>query len=256
MSFLNSHDIRAECITSFTAYSKRDEIVEELMKEDTDIRFFYLTPEMAELKSYIIERMFDKFAISHVVVDEAHCIIDKSFRSSFDALRELRTKNQEVPFIALTTASRETIAKIIQKLGMAEEATIVEASSVRSNIFYDVIKLPAFGKIDFLRYMKRIIPEFEPLQPEKMPSGIIYCSTNETVEKICKTLAELSIPATTYYGTLQNRSSNYEAWSHQDVAIMVATTESFGLGIVNQCVKFVIHADLPKNLRSYYQVST
>lgn len=47
---------------------------------------------------------------------------------------------------------------------------------------------------------------------------------------------------------------NYDMWMSNEIPIMVATSESFGLGIVKPEVKFVIHTSAPSNLRAYYQV--
>lgn len=254
MCFLDQLGLRATCITGKTEYSERDIIEEELFSSNTNIKFFYMTPEMAGRKSHFFKRM----PISHVVIDEAHCVVDSiDFRPDFGTLREIRMNNKDVPFIALTTASPEIIDEIIVKLGMAgeEKVRIVRASSVRLNIFYEVIKLPEGGVFDFLRYIRRIDRDFEILRPETIPSGIIYCRTNDSVKEICGTLAELNIPATSYYGSLENRFDNYNLWMAHKVPIIVATSESFGCGVVKQDVKFVIHADLPKNLRAYYQVS-
>jgi hypothetical protein len=62
------------------------------------------------------------------------------------------------------------------------------------------------------------------------------------------------MPVVKFYAAYDNRFNDFEDWMSDKVPIIVATTESFGLGIVKPFVKFVIHADVPKDLRAYYQV--
>ena len=50
----------------------------------------------------------------------------------------------------------------------------------------------------------------------------------------------------------QLRSENQEAFLYDQVQVMVATN-AFGMGINKSNVRFVIHAQVPGNIESYYQ---
>jgi superfamily II DNA helicase RecQ len=135
---------------------------------------------------------------------------------------------------------------------------VIASSSIKENIFYDAVCIPDNHKaedIEFMSFMKEITPDFEDLKPKEMPTGIIYCNTNEDVENVVAKLRELNIPAVKFYASYVKRFDDYEDWMSDKVPVIVATTESFGLGIVKRFVKFVIHTNVPKDLRGYYQVN-
>lgn len=244
--------MNAKSINSLESYESRDAIKEELLSKNNTIKFLYMCPEMVQLQDYFLDKLFLQKKISHVVIDEAQCVIDNDFRPSYGVLQTMRMENENVPFIALTTASPETINAIADELGMPESKTIIEGSSIRKNIFYDAVELPESNILEFIR---TFTPDFEKLKPKEMPSGIIFCTSVKEVKNILEMLEVFNILATSFYAKLEQRFENYDNWMSNAVPVMVATTESFGLGIFKDDVKFVIHVGAPKNLRAYYQVS-
>ena len=262
MNYLNKVDLRTKSINSTTSPGsiERRDIRESLLDKKTNIKFFFMCPEMAAMDYYnhFINKMLELGLISHFVIDEAHCVIDKGFRSSFKVLKDFRINHPTVPFIALTTASKPDTKKIQENLGMINPTTI-RASSVKANIFYDAVELKDDENIDFLKFFKQMAPDFETLKAKDMLTGIIYCLTFKQLEATVKALEDLNVPnlnVTTFHSKLnaKNRFENYEDWMSNKAPVMVATTESFGLGIVKIHVRFVIHTNVPKNLRAYYQV--
>jgi ATP-dependent DNA helicase RecQ len=67
-------------------------------------------------------------------------------------------------------------------------------------------------------------------------------------------LSKDGVPAVPYHAGLEadERSRNQDAFLRDEVRVVCATV-AFGMGINKPNVRFVIHADLPKNVESYYQ---
>jgi ATP-dependent DNA helicase RecQ len=127
-------------------------------------------------------------------------------------------------------------------LKLREPATFV-ASFNRPNLTYRVLPKdqPLKQIIDFVR--KR---EHE--------SGIVYCASRASAERVAEALAGRTFPARAYHAglTADERSKNQELFLRDEVRIMCATI-AFGMGINKPNVRYVIHYDLPKNIEGYYQ---
>jgi ATP-dependent DNA helicase RecQ len=145
--------------------------------------------------------------------------------------------------MALTaTATGRVRADIVAHLQLREPATFV-ASFNRPNLTYRVIPKdqPLKQIIDFVR--KR---EHE--------SGIIYCASRATAERVAESLASRGFAARPYHAglTADERGANQEQFLRDDTRIICATI-AFGMGINKPNVRWVIHHDLPKNIEGYYQ---
>jgi ATP-dependent DNA helicase RecQ len=82
----------------------------------------------------------------------------------------------------------------------------------------------------------------------------VYAQSRRAAESLANALREAGIKAAPYHAGLDadERSRNQEAFLRDDVQVVCATI-AFGMGINKPNVRFVIHADLPKNVESYYQ---
>lgn len=263
-SKLNKFRLPATSITSVLPEAKRKEILRELEDyKNTPYRFIYMTPEMiiqGGLKTReVISTLMAKNQISHVVVDEAHCAIDKAidFRSAFTSLKFIREKYPQIRWIALTTASIQKLQEIARFLSM-REPTIFKSLSDRKNIFYDVISSdeaqPNFRKIveDFLELDEE---KDEFITKRTHASGIIFCATNAQADIIADGLSEEGVSAKSYYGSKNDVNLIQKQWKDGLFPVIVATTESFGFGINRTPLTFIVHFSFSKNLRGFYQES-
>lgn len=264
-SKLNQFRLPATAITSVLPQATRQEILDELDDYiNTPYRFIYMTPEMiiqGGLKTREqIAKLMNLNQISHVVVDEAHCVIDKTFnfRDAFTNLKLIREKYPQIPWIALTTASLKILYEIADCLSM-KDPTIFRSLSDRKNIYYDVMKSNDEESPNF----RKIIEEFLELEKNDdcfttkrvYASGIIFCTTNEQADFIAKGLCDQGVSAKSYYGSKNDVNLIQKEWKDGLFPVIVATTESFGFGINRTPIKFIVHFSFSKNLRGFYQES-
>jgi ATP-dependent DNA helicase RecQ len=85
-------------------------------------------------------------------------------------------------------------------------------------------------------------------------SGIVYCSSRRKTEDLAEYLRDNDVKALPYHAGMepQLRSRNQDAFLQEDGIVVVATV-AFGMGIDKPDVRFVLHADMPANIESYYQ---
>ena len=85
-------------------------------------------------------------------------------------------------------------------------------------------------------------------------SGIIYCLSKKSTEKIAKILQEKGIKSHFYHAGMSNASRQKMQKNFQsDEVMVICATIAFGMGINKSDIRYVIHYNLPKNIESYYQ---
>jgi ATP-dependent DNA helicase RecQ len=145
--------------------------------------------------------------------------------------------------IALTaTATPQVQADIANQLKLQDPAVFLSSFN-RPNLSYRVIAKEKPAKQ---------VWEFASARPEE--SGIIYCQSRKTAESMAELLIDAGLPAIAYHAGLEpaERTRNQEDFI-RDKARIVCATVAFGMGINKPNVRYVIHADLPKNVEGYYQ---
>ncbi|KAE8155907.1 hypothetical protein BDV40DRAFT_282593 [Aspergillus tamarii] len=248
--------IRAFMLNSETEPNARKRILSSLSAAQTaeeSVELLYITPEMISRSQSLIrilERLHEARKLARFVIDEAHCVSQwgHDFRPDYKALGDIRGRFPGVPALALTATATENVkVDTIHNLKM-EGCEVFSQSFNRSNITYEVQTKPKGHKL-LDSIAKTILPA------HKNQSGIVYCLSRRTCERVAKYLREHHhIKAAHYHAGMEpaDRTRVQQCWQDGTYQVVVATI-AFGMGIDKPDVRFVIHHSIPKSLEGYYQ---
>lgn len=210
-----------------------------------NLKLLYLAPERLFGSGDEFISFLKTLNVSLFAIDEAHCISQwgHDFRPEYRMLGGLKKEFPHTPIIALTaTADHQTRADIIDKLGFKNPVVFV-ASFNRPNIRYHIE--PKRGMYERM---------FAYLKKHREDAGIVYVLSRASAQTLADRLTSDGFGAKPYHAGLddETRRTTQEQFVRDEIKIVVATV-AFGMGINKSNVRFVIHADLPKNIESYYQ---
>lgn len=206
-------------------------------------KLLYVAPERLMMQDFLLR--LKGWKVAALAVDEAHCISEwgHDFRPEYRQLCEVRRYAGEIPVLALTATATERVrADIVRQLELREPELFL-ASFNRPNLKYQIVpKAGAAAQVS----------AFVKARPGE--SGIVYCQSRKSVEVMAEMLRAEGLAAVAYHAGLDpaERARNQEAFL-RDEARVVCATVAFGMGINKPNVRYVIHADLPKNIEGYYQ---
>ncbi|HWR02142.1 MAG TPA: DNA helicase RecQ [Chlorobaculum sp.] len=236
-----ANGIRAAFLNSSLEPSAQSAVTRSLLSGSLDL--LYVAPERFALDHF--RDLLRRARISMVVIDEAHCISEwgHDFRPDYLSLSSIVGILPGIPVAAFTaTATHRVQQDIMGKLRL-RDPLVVRASFDRPNLSYEVrYKEP--GDAQLIGILKKF-----PGQ-----AGIVYRTSRKSVNDTAAKLRKKGFRALPYHAGLsdQERQQNQEAFIRDEVDIVVATV-AFGMGIDKSNVRFVVHADLPRSIESYYQ---
>ena len=242
---LRALGVEAGALTSANAPEENAEIRAKIW--DGSLELLYVSPERLAVGDTVA--MLERVGVSLLAVDEAHCVAQwgHDFRPDYlgiGAFRHaLERSGGRVQVAAFTaTADEATRAEIIEKL-FPEDPIVFMRGFDRPNLrlAFEPKNSPRKQILDFVT-------------ARKGQAGIVYAASRRGVEKIADYLCEAGIRALPYHAGLEPevRAANQQAFVREDGVVMAATI-AFGMGVDKPDVRFVIHADLPKTVESYYQ---
>src|SRR5262249_39672423 len=149
------------------------------------------------------------------------------------------------PILALTaTATPRVVEDIHDRLGMRDPDT-VHLGFVRPELAFEVRAVA-----DEKQQVKRLLRLIRRIKG----SGIVYCSTINTVEALAGALPRLGLRVGKYHGKMTKNERDFEQnrFMKNQVRVMIATN-AFGLGVDKPDIRFIVHYNLPGSIEQYYQ---
>ncbi len=238
--------LRALGVVAGSLNSSNDEAETERVwqaLEDRSLRLLFLSPERLAMDG--LRQRLARAGVKRIAIDEAHCVSEwgHDFRPEYRQIRAAVEAIGQVQVIGFTaTADRNTRNDIVERLFDSSPSVFLHSFD-RPNI--DL----RFAPKDQPR---RQIAAF--LQGRRGQSGIVYCASRDRTERMADWLNENGFEAVAYHAGMDSnvRARNQDRFLQED-GVIVAATVAFGMGINKPDVRFVIHADMPASVESYYQ---
>ncbi len=210
---------------------------------DGELSLLYCSPERLAQPD-AIELLHDS-GVRLLAVDEAHCVSKwgHDFRSDYLGLGDVRRALDDVQTVAFTaTADAATRDEIVARLFAGPPRVFVQGFD-RPNL-----RLAMAAKDNPRRQLVSFV------RAHAGDSGIVYCSSRRKPAERAETLVGEGVNAVPYHAGMaaNDRSRNQDLFQREDGVVVVATI-AFGMGIDKPDVRFVAHADLPKDIEGYYQ---
>lgn len=238
---LQGFGINAASLNSANDEAENQRVYRDL--REGSLRLLYVAPERLVRSDTVA--LLKRSGASLLAIDEAHCVSQwgHDFRPEYLALGQIRAELGGITTIALTaTADAPTRADIVQKLFSAEPRTFIRSFD-RPNLH--LMMQPKASA-------KKQIGDF--IGARRGMSGIVYCSSRKRTEDLAAGLNAMGHTALAYHAGMDQRlrDTNQDTFLREDGVVMVATV-AFGMGIDKPDVRYVCHADMPRNVEAYYQ---
>ncbi len=213
--------------------------------EQGSIKLVLSNPEA--LRSAEVLRRIRGFHFSHLVVDEAHCLVEwgTTFRPSYLGLGRM-AEYSRIPLITAftATAAPRVLDQIKRILFGRDSVQLVQGNPDRPNIIYD-----------FVPTLSRTHTMVELTRGAKTPC-LIFSRSRTSAEMNARLLRRrLDRSEINFYhaGLSAAERQRIESWFFRSRRGILSATCAYGLGIDKSDIRTVIHSDVPPTVEAYLQ---
>ena len=212
-----------------------------------EFALLYVAPERFRKTDFceIIQRR----QVVLLAVDEAHCVSEwgHDFRPDYTRVGEIRKQLGSPTTIALTaTATPDVQIDIVRQLEFEQD----EVEKFHAGIERPNLSLAVQHVWDDDEKYELIVNT----RNEVIGSGIVYFNLIRKLREFSDQLWAQNRPHLVYHGDLDRvgRREIQESFMSEPGHLVLATN-AFGMGVDKEDIRFVLHADLPDSIESYYQ---
>lgn len=198
------------------------------------------------LKNETLIKRLKECKISHIAIDEAHCVSEwgDSFRPAYLELGKVIKKLEVNIVTAFTaTASPQVLSRISEVL-FDNDSHIVRSESDRPNIHYHV------------KYVYSKMKEVFRICKTAPRPILIFCGTRRKSEETARELCSYFSPEQVKFyhaGLSAEEKSGVEKWYFPNKEAILCSTCAFGMGIDKPDIRTVIHLEPSVTAESYIQ---
>ncbi len=255
---LDQMGLPAAVLTGSTERQDRRRMFERARRGE--LRVLLSNPET--LASRAVATQLGDLPVSHLVIDEAHCVIEwgRSFRPAYLDLGALvRGLNAPRVTAFTATASPSLQEAIADSLFGSSRWSVITGSPDRPNIHYAVMR-PVHVDHTLTWLLRDPAPSRSgsTLFPAVARPAIVFCPTRDESERTARLLrARLGQSHVRFYhaGLSREEKSAIEAWFFESVNGVLCSTCAYGMGVDKANIRTVIHRAPPSSVESYLQES-
>lgn len=204
------------------------------------------------LQSDLLVSQLAECGISHIAIDEAHCVSEwgDSFRPAYLTLGNIIERLKVPRVTAFTATASPTVLARVNEVLFKGMGHIVRSEADRPNIHYFVHYAAAKEKA-VLALAER---EEKPL--------IVFCGTRRRTEMMAHMLREqqrnlhpeLTDSVRFYHaGLTREEKDDTEHWFYPKTDAVLVCTCAFGMGVDKKDIRTVIHLDVPATAEAFIQ---
>lgn len=243
---LEKQGVQVKTYNSSLSDKEKDEVINAINLGY--LQLLYVAPERFDDEDFVF--LLRKTGINVFAIDESHSIsaYGHDFRPSYRRLKKHIEYLKPKQIIAVTATATPIVQNdICISLGIPNAKRFV-TGFFRNNLSIRMTMISEHEKADEIAAQ---IADYNKLGHS---TGIVYSGTRRNAEYIVEHLRDTYMIKSSFYHagmTPKDRTKVQDEWFEYGGNIIA--TNSFGMGVNKSDVRYVIHANMPSNMESWYQ---